>query len=335
MRGLARIALGCWPTPLDEAPRLAAELGLRRLLIKREDLSAVGFGGNKARQIEVILAEARRAGADTIVTTAGLQSNFCRSMAGAAARLGLRCVLLLRGNAEMLRAPQGNLLLDLVFGAEIELIDTRDPYHPAIADRLAAIAARQQAAGRRPHIVHLTGRTGALAAAAYVRGARELDRDLTRRDASIGRIYVAVGSGLTAAGLALGLKALRRKTRVVGISVQQRADFIAPLIVERANQAASLLKLSTRLRPRDIDIDDSEIGGGYGVPSPASIAAVRLAGRCEGLVLDPGYTGKCFAALIAHARRLGPRANVGFLHSGGAPGLFAAAAALAPSRSGR
>jgi 1-aminocyclopropane-1-carboxylate deaminase/D-cysteine desulfhydrase-like pyridoxal-dependent ACC family enzyme len=326
---LKRVRLAVLPTRIDEAPRLSARLGGPRLLIKREDQSGLAFGGNKPRQLEFVMAEALAAGASAVLTTAAVQSNFCRAMSAACACLGLKPALLLRGTgAEPL---QGNYLLDRLFGAEIRFIDTTDPYDPRVAPALEAFVADLRARGEVPHVVHLPGRTGALAAASAVSLAEELDSQWRATGLEPAAIGLAVGSGLTLAGLALGLKRLGRATRVVGFSVQKPADFMVPLIARRASEAAALLGLSTRVHEGDFDIDDTPIGPGYGVPTPAAIEAVFLAGRTEGLVLDPVYTGKAMAGLIAQIGRGRWRKDetVVFFHSGGGPSLFAHAAALA------
>jgi 1-aminocyclopropane-1-carboxylate deaminase/D-cysteine desulfhydrase-like pyridoxal-dependent ACC family enzyme len=321
LRGLPRIRLALLPTPLQPAPRLGERLGID-LLVKREDQSGLGLGGNKARQVEVLIADAVAGDADTVLTTAGAQSNFCRAFAAGAARLGLRCILLLRGDRQA--SPVGNLLLDLLFGAEIHWIDTADPYDPAVLERLHALAA---AAGERVRIVHLPGEAGPLAAAAATSLALELAEQCHPEPTAI---YLAAGSGLTAAGLALGCEAAGLPARVRAVSVQQPGSFIEPLIRRRAGEAAALLGLDVRLAPDRLVVDDGWIEPGYGQPSRPALDALAVAARLEGWVLDPVYTGKALAGLIADAQRgdlAGER--VVFLHSGGAPSLFAHGAAVA------
>lgn len=327
--GLDRLALAHLPTRVEEAPRLAAEIGVHRLWIKREDLSGVALGGNKLRQLDFILAEAIRAGADTLVTTAGSQSNFCRSLAGAAARLGLRCHLHLRRTTDI--APVGNLLLDGIFGATVTFTDMTDPWDPAIAAELHAIAATCLAAGRRPVVVQLTGASAAIGVAGWVSGAAELAADFVRTGDTPEAMAVVCGSGLTLAGIALGFKMLGCPTRLFGVSAQQPAARLKPWIVAAAAEASKRWRLPATLSEADFDIIDSEIAPGYGMPSARSVAAVRLAGRSEGLVLDPIYSGKGLAGLMAglDAGALRRGASLAFLHSGGTPGLFAHADAFA------
>lgn len=326
--GLPRLAVARLPTPLDEAPRLAAALGLARLWVKREDLSGTALGGNKLRKLDLILGEARELGADTLVTTAGEQSNFCRALAGASAKAGLSCHLHLRRMGR--GALQGNLLLDHVFGATISYTALSDPWDPRIRAELDALAGDLIRAGRRPHVVQLTGATAALGAAAWVGGAAELAQDLAAAGAVPDVVAVACGSGLTLAGLALGFKHLGVPTRLIGFSVQQPARRLETWVMEAAEAAGLRLGIATRLQPGDVSIVDDHIGPGYGIPSAAGIEAVRLGGRTEGLVLDPVYTGKALAGLAAGVRSglVASGASAVFLHSGGTPGLFTHAAAF-------
>jgi 1-aminocyclopropane-1-carboxylate deaminase/D-cysteine desulfhydrase-like pyridoxal-dependent ACC family enzyme len=319
------LRLALLPTPLEDHPRLGAAIGSPALMMKREDLSGLGLGGNKPRQLEVILAAAADAGCDALVTTAGAQSNFCRVTAAACARLGWRCVLLLRG------APPedvtGNLLLDHLHGAEIHWIDTTDPYTDAIDERLGALADDLRAAGRRPFVVRLPGATGPLAAAAAVSLADEILAEWPRPAA---HVVIATGSGLTAAGLVAGFARAGVATRVLAVSVQQQRPFIEKLILRRADEALRMLATPTSIDPTRLHVDDAFIGAGYGVPSPASLSAMALAGRLAGLVLDPAYTAKALACLIARLGdgRIAPDEPVVFVNTGGAPGLFAHAAAV-------
>lgn len=328
--GLPRVALAQLPTPLEAAPRLSAALEGPPVWIKREDLSGLALGGNKPRQLEFLLAAALAEGAQAVVTTAALQSNFCRACAAAGARLGLKVGLLLRGDSHA--APQGNHLLDAIFGAELRYIPTRDPYDPRVAGWLDDFVADFERRGLKTHVLHLPGRTGTLGAAAMVCTGEELAQQFAQHGVLPQAVFVASGSGLTVAGLALGFKALGVKTRVVGISVQRPAAFMVPLIVERANAAAELLGLAVRVDAGDFDFDDRHIGPGYGVVTRDAVDAIVLAGRTEGLLLDPVYTGKGMAGLLAQLREGAWRgdAPVVFFHSGGAPGLFAHAAEVAP-----
>jgi 1-aminocyclopropane-1-carboxylate deaminase/D-cysteine desulfhydrase-like pyridoxal-dependent ACC family enzyme len=323
--GLPRVRLAQLPTPLEAAPRLSAQAGGAPVWIKREDLSGLALGGNKVRQLEFLMGDALAQGAQAVVTTAAVQSNFCRACAAAGAVLGLHVGLLLRGKGD--EELQGNYLLDRLFGAEIRFIDTRDPYDPAVAPALERFVADLAARGLRSQVLHLPGRTGTLGAAAMVDTGVEMAWQFAEHRIAPQAVFLAAGSGLTVAGVALAFKALGLATRVVGISVQRPAGFIAPLIAERANAAAQLLGLPVRLDVTDFDIDDRHLGEGYAMVSPAGLEAMALAGRTQGIVLDPVYTGKAMAGMLVQLRegRFQGDAPVVFFHSGGAPGLFAQA----------
>jgi 1-aminocyclopropane-1-carboxylate deaminase/D-cysteine desulfhydrase-like pyridoxal-dependent ACC family enzyme len=320
---LPRLALGVYPTPLEPAPRLAEALGLAGLWIKREDLSGPALGGNKIRKLELLLADAHAQGCDAVLTTAGLQSNFCRALAGTAAKLGMACALLLRGRPP--NAAGGNLLLDRLFGAEIRYLDVADPWDPRARAALDALAAELAKRGRRPYAIHLVGASAGLGVAAWAAGGAELDAQFAQAGIDPDHLVVACGSGLTAAGLALGLKRAGRRCRVTGVSVQQPASRLVPWIVDAAARGAALLGPGPALDAGDFDVLDGFVGAAYGAPSAEGVAAVRLAGATEGLVLDPVYTGKAMAGLAACVAdgRIERGASVVFLHSGGLPGLFA------------
>lgn len=320
-----RIALGHWPTPFEKAPRLSAALG-REIWFKREDLAGAALGGNKIRQLEWLLGEALAESADAVLTTAGAHSNFCRALAGAAAKLGLACTLVLRGPAP---PRQGNLLLDALFGAEIRFVAAADPWDPSLAAALDEAAASLRARGHRPYAIHLPGASAPLAALAWAVAAEELDADWRAAGIDPATLVVAAGSGLTAAGIALGLARLGRRCQVRAVSVQQPADRLGPWMAGVAHRAAE--HAGWAVPPAlPLVVDDAWIGPGYAVPSEASLAAVLSVARNEGVVLDPAYTGKAMAGLIGALRQDAvPDGPVVFLHSGGLPGLFAAGDAVA------
>jgi 1-aminocyclopropane-1-carboxylate deaminase/D-cysteine desulfhydrase-like pyridoxal-dependent ACC family enzyme len=317
------LRLGAFPTPLEAAPRLAAALGVASLHVKREDLSGPALGGNKIRQLDLLLADALAQGCDAVISTAGQQSNFCRALAGTAAKLGLRCALLLRGAAPTRAA--GNLFLDGLFGADIRFLDVKDPWDPRARQALDALAEELRGQGHRPYVIHLTGTSAGLGVAAWAAGAGELDAQFAAQGIDPDRLVLACGSSLTLAGIALGLKRAGRRCRVSGITVQQPASRLVPWVVEAAQRALPLLAGGPALEAADFDMIDGFVGAAYGTPSPAGVAAVRLAGAREGMVLDPVYTGKAMAGLAACLRdgRIGAAERIVFLHSGGTPGLFA------------
>ncbi len=326
---LGRVRLAHLPTPFEPAPRLSAALGGPPIWMKREDLSGLALGGNKPRQLEFLLAAALADGAQAVVTTAAVQSNFCRACAAAGARLGLKVGLLLRGTGQ--EDLQGNYLLDKVLGAELRFIPTQDPYDALIPLWLDEFVADFTRRGLKPYVLHLPGRTGTLGAAAMVSAGEEMARQFAEHKLMPQAVFSAAGSGLTTAGFVLAFKALGLPIRVVAISVQRAADFMVPLIVERANAAAQLLGLPIRVDANDFDFDDRHIGSGYGLPSRDAVDAIALAGRTEGLVFDPIYSGKALGGMIAQLREGSWRgaSPLVFFHSGGAPGLFANASRMA------
>jgi 1-aminocyclopropane-1-carboxylate deaminase/D-cysteine desulfhydrase-like pyridoxal-dependent ACC family enzyme len=329
---LPRIPLALLPTPCEPAPRLAAALGLGHLHVKREDLSGPALGGNKIRSIELILAAARAAGADTVLTTAASQSNFCRALAGCAARAGMACRLLLRSAGG--REESGNLLLMRLFGATIAWTDATDPWDPAIRTQLDVEADAVRRAGGRPFVVQLPGETAPLAAAAWALAAEEFAADFDAAGSAPDLLALACGSGLTLAGLALGFAQLGLPVRLLGVSVQQPAARLRPWVEQVVGRTASLLGWSAAGAMDLVTITDDQIAPGYAKPSDAGLAALRLAARTEALVLDPSYTGKALAGLAASVGTLVPRGGrATFLHSGGAPTLFQQAAGVLPSLS--
>ncbi len=323
---LPRFPLAHLPTPLVEAPRLSAALGGVRVLVKRDDLTGLALGGNKTRKLEYLIGDALAQGATVVLTEGPAQSNHCRQTAAAAARAGLRCILVL--NSAVPNPPvQGNLLLDHLFGAEVHLVRTREERAAALA-RLAETCAER---GERPYVIP-TGGSTPLGAVAYVRATLELVQQLVEMGVSPSTVFVATStSGGTHAGLALGAEVLGRPFRVVGIAVEPDAEAIRQRVAWLADQAAALLGLGVRVEPDAIVVDERWVGPDYGVADERTLEALALAARTEGLVLDPVYTGKAMAALVGYARAGLVQAGetVVFVHTGGAPAIFAQAESLA------
>jgi 1-aminocyclopropane-1-carboxylate deaminase/D-cysteine desulfhydrase-like pyridoxal-dependent ACC family enzyme len=288
------ISLGTWPTPLEKAPRLAATLGLDELWIKRDDLSGLGAGGNKVRKLQYTCAEALAAGATTLITTGAPQSNHARLTAAAAARLGLRAVLVLGGSPT--EPDRGNLLLDSLAGAEIVWAG------PTPLDQCAEVtAAELRGWGARPYIIPFGGSSPA-SVQGYVDCAREIEQQLGEFD----RVVVAVGSGGTMAGLVTALG----PERVLGVDTGAVAD-----------PHAAVAALTKDGSAPDLQIDRRQIGAGYGAFTDRALDAIKLAARTEGLFLDPIYTGRAMASLVAGS--VPRRGRTVFVHTGGLPALFA------------
>lgn len=320
LAGLPRLCLAHLPTPLDEAPRFAERIGVGRVLIKRDDCTGLLFGGNKTRHLEFLLADAVRGDCDVIVWGAGIQSNNCRQTAAACAKLGLECRLFLSRTTHG-DDLQGNLLLDHLIGAHVELVDAPmgEPMLRLLQDR----AEELRALGRRPYVWD-HDRGGPLAALGYVLCLVELLEQVRQRGVDQTTVY-ASAAGPTGAGLALG-------RAVLGLRWPVR--LIAPILwpwdtrqkmAEMASRSAVLLGLPHRLSRDDVDLCEDFIGPAYGAVTPQGWEALRLLATTEGILLDPVYTAKAMAGLIHDARqgRLGRDDTVVFIHTGGLPAVFA------------
>ncbi|HXX36864.1 MAG TPA: D-cysteine desulfhydrase family protein [bacterium] len=319
---LPRVPLVRTPTPLEDAPRLAAALGVGRLLVKREDLTDLALGGNKVRKLEFLFGDALAQRADTIITTASAHSNFLRIVSAGARRFGMRAILAVRGRADL--APEGNLLLMRLFADRIVYLDTEDPYADSTIAEMRRLEQEIKDRGGRPYVIHLAAFSAGLATVGYVPAAQELAAQLRERELECDRIVLAVGSGGTHAGLLLGLRASGVAARVLGASVNTAADEMHRRVRDQIRAAEDILGLPPTVRDNEIEITDAHVGPGYGIPTVDSLHAVALAARAEGLLLDPIYTGKAWAAL-AHAVRTGAVTSsdtVVFVHTGGAPNNF-------------
>ena len=304
------------PTPIEELNHLRAVLGLEaRLLVKRDDAIAFAFGGNKVRKMRFVAAAARAAGADTLITTGGVQSNHARVTAAAAAALGMRCILVVNG-AEP-DPPTANALLDRLLGADIVYVASREERAPA----MARAAEQVRHAGATPFVIPL-GASTPLGAAAFVAAAAELATQVDPPDV----IVHATSSGGTQAGLVAGCALAGWRTQVIGISADESSSSLTAQIRGLLPGLAELLHVEhRRLHAYDVEVDDRFVGAGYGVPTDASREAIVLAARTEALFLDPTYTAKAMAGLIARARggEFAKGTTVLFWHTGGQVGLFA------------
>ena len=304
-----RVSLGVFPTPIHTLENISALLGVN-VFVKRDDLTGLGLGGNKVRKLEFLLAEAKAQGAEVVFTTGGAQSNHAMLTAAAAGRLGMKAILILKRRGITTRT--GNLLLESILGTDVRFVDTDD-----YADIYAEMD-RVGAALGRPYYKIPCGGSNALGTLGYVACAQELSQQGVRID----HLVCAEGSGGTMAGLALGAKLFLPGARVYGMMVDTDPfDEITPRLMR---EAAALLDAEVDVTNADFMLRDV-CGPGYGIPSEAGNAAVRMMAEQEGLFLDPVYTGKAFGGLVAMAREgaFGRDDNVLFLHSGGAGGLFA------------
>lgn len=315
-----RVPLAHLPTPLETTA--ISNGSILRVFVKRDDCTGLGFGGNKTRKLEFTLGDAVARGATVLITSGARHSNHVRQTAAAAARLGIRCQVVLYDpldRATPFYATSGNFLLDTLFGAEVHLVaDDGDA-----TDRcIAALEEAANAAGETPCVVSL-GASDGTGALGYVECARELLGQCAERNIVPSAIILATGSGGTQAGLLGGLRLMGSAIPVIGISVSEAADIKRAKIRRVLDEMLEKLDSDLSVPNSDIIVFDEYAGPGYTVPTPESHDAVCRIARREGLLLDPVYTAKAMAGLLDLASRGRLFGDVVFLHTGGAPALFA------------
>lgn len=316
MQHLPRLRLAQTPTPLQPLPRLSAYLGGPEIWLKREDQTGdIGLGGNKARKLEFLLADAKAQGATVVLTTGGPQSNHARATAAACARLGMRCVLVLAGSAP--RQQAGNLLLGALYGAEVRFPGAFTPADQAQA--LEDAAAELAASGERPYIIPGGGSNPLGTCGSYLAYA-----ELREQAPNAQWLVSATGTGSTHGGLLLGKLLHGDPVQIIGFSVWLPAAETAARTEQLVREAARLLGRPLGDPAPHLRVEDAWHPR-YGKASEAGMAALRDLARLEGIVLDPVYTGKAMAGLIQliRAGEIGSGEQVVFLHTGGAPALFA------------
>lgn len=320
-----RIPLAHLPTPIDELVALSKHLGGPRIFMKRDDQTGLALGGNKTRKLEFLLADAVDRKATVLVTAGAAQSNHCRQTAAAAAKAGLRCVLVLGGTGR--EASNGNLLLDTLLGAEIHWtgMERRGERMKQIAEDLARN-------GERPYLIPYGGSNG-VGAIGYAIAIQEALRQLGERGVEAHTMVTASSSGGTQAGLVAGAKLYGYKGTIIGISIDKGERGPEPFEHEMAEIAnASLVGLgeTVRVTPDDFAVAYDYLGAGYGVLGDPEREAIRLLARLEGILIDPVYTARAMAGMLDMIRRksLSAGTTVLFWHTGGAPALFAYATEL-------
>jgi D-cysteine desulfhydrase family pyridoxal phosphate-dependent enzyme len=310
------LMLASLPTPVSAMSRLSSVLGGGpRLLVKRDDTIGFAFGGNKVRKLALLGAQAQADGADTLITAGGIQSNHARVTAATAVTLGMRAVLVVNGKPP--DRASANALLDALLGAEIVYVESREQR----GEVMHAVAARLRREGHHVFEIPIGGSTP-LGALGYLHAMLELLEQIPPPDA----IVHATSSGGTQAGLVAACRLLGLRTRVVGIAADEPTAAIHAQVRANIDGVASLLKQDQHSLQRgtSIEIDDRFIGAGYGIPTEGSREAIELAARTEAIFLDPVYTGKAMAGLIAYVRqqRFTEGQTVLFWHTGGQVGLF-------------
>jgi 1-aminocyclopropane-1-carboxylate deaminase/D-cysteine desulfhydrase-like pyridoxal-dependent ACC family enzyme len=317
---LPRVDLAHLPTPLEEVPRFAERIGGVRIFLKRDDCTGLLLGGNKTRHNEFVLADALHQGADLVVWGAGVQSNNCRQTAAGCAKLGLECRLYLSRAAHG-EEIQGNLLLDHLVGAKVEIVDA--PIGLELDKLLLAKAAEFRAAGRKPYAWDRE-RVRPIAAISYALCVAEIIEDVHGRENQPAAIYVS-SAGATGAGVVLGKVLLGLSCGVRSICPIRWPWSVREDMAHIVNQAATLLGVPHRVTARDIDASEDFVGPAYGTMTPEGWEATDLLARSEGILLDPVYTAKAMAGLIhdIRHRHVPPGETVVFIHTGGLPAVFA------------
>lgn len=317
-RKIPRLNFGFYPTPAEEMPRLRAALGGGpRLFIKHDDYTGPAFGGNKVRKMEYVLAAAKAEGADTVLTVGGIRSNHARVTAALAARVGMDCQLILNGAASA--GTPASMFLDELYGATVHRVESPGERAPA----MQRIAGELRAKGRKPYEVPL-GASIPLGAMGFVRAAEEI-----AQSGKFDVIFHSSSSGGTQAGLDAGLQLFNRKDTIVGVSADDSSAAVTAKVTAILDGIAEMLGVDRETLRRPVEVDDGFVGAGYGIPSAEGTEAIKLLARTEGIVLDPVYTAKAMAALIARVRagKFTETQRILFLHTGGQLALFSADAA--------
>lgn len=315
------------PTPLERLDRLSAELGID-LWLKRDDLTGLGFGGNKTRQLEFYFGDAVQKGADTILITGAVQSNYVRSVAAAAARLGMRSVLQLEERVADMGPDyynSGNVLLAQILGAEHMSYPEGEDEAGADA-ALHARADELKAQGRKPYVIHLGLHHPPLGALGYIAASQELCSQMPDFDVAV----TPSGSGATHGGLLTGIALEHVPARVFGICVRRDGDAQQARMKTVLDLLADLLGVESTPLHKKIELWDGALSPGYGRLSAKTQSALERMARTEGVFLDPVYSAKTFAGLLdlVDAGYIEPGQKVVMLHTGGLPALFGYQSAL-------
>lgn len=321
----ARADLGPVRTPLQYADRLSHELGIE-LYIKRDDSQPLGMGGNKVRQLEFYLGPAQVQQADTVLITGAIQSNFVRLCAAACRRLGLEPVVQLEDRvptSDPLYQKSGNVLLDQLYGAEIHYLPEGEDETLADA-RLDQLAAGIKQQGRVPYVIHLGVEHPPTGSLGYALAAAELHVQLQEQNITASHLVTPSGSGITHSGILAGVHALNWQVTVEGICVRREARLQKSRIEKRTSEVTSLLDVAA-IPADSVRVHDDVLEPGYGQLNPSVEQAIVKAARLEGILVDPVYSGRTLAGLISlvEQNRIPQGSTVVFIHTGGAPALFA------------
>jgi len=321
------------PTPMRRLDRLTAELGGPEIWIKRDDLTGLAFGGNKSRKLEFIIPDALSKGADTIITWASVQSNWCMQTAAAAVQFGLRPILLLFKTSDQAADLDGNLLLDHILGADVRILEAEKGKivsEERVRRVLDEVAEEVRKDGHKPYIVSVGGSMPGwsmdrpLGAIAYAEAFAEMVEQAQAMETIMTHVLHATGSGATQAGLVLGATAAPFPVKILGVSVSESKERLVPIVQKICADTQKALALDLGVEASEIAVRDDCIGEGYGIVNRETAEAIRLVFKTEGIVLDPVYTGKTMSALIklVETGYFRKDERLLFFHTGGTPALF-------------
>ena len=313
-----KLSFAGFPTPLQQMPRLSKALNGPRLFIKRDDMTDLAFGGNKARKLEFLFADAKNKGADMMISVGAVQSNCVCMVASASRRLGMKPVLVLVGKEP--KIPDGNLLLDKLLSADIYFIDD---YGPHVNVFIKRIADHFRAKGHSPYVV-ASGASIPSTVPGYALAMEELANQFKETGDKLDALVCTFGTGGTQAGLIFGTKLLEVETKVLGASVFANKTDAKKTVSRLVNGAADLYGVDLSIAPEDVTVFDDYIKEGYGILNKAVTDALKLVAKTEGIFIDPVYTGKAMVMLIDLIDKgyFNKDDNVVFFHTGGLPALF-------------
>ena len=317
-----RVRITHGPTPLEFMPRLTEVLGGPNLYVKRDDCTGLGTGGNKTRKLEFLMADAQAQGADTIITQGATQSNHARQTVAIAAKMGMRCEILLEdrtGSKVDSYKHSGNVFLDHLYGANVQEVPGDTDMNAA----MAKLADELRGKGQTPYIIP-GGGSNALGALGYVVCALELADQFNSLGLNVDCVVHATGSAGTQAGLVTGFEGTRSQIPVLGIGVRLPKEAQEANVFNLAVKTAELLGVAGSIKRDSVMANCDYVGGGYGVPTPGMVEAVTMLARLEGILLDPVYSGKGMAGLIDLCRKgyFKKGQSVVFLHTGGSVALY-------------
>ena len=313
-----KICFAGFPTPLQQMPHLSKALGGPRLFVKRDDMTDLAFGGNKARKLEFLFADAKNRGADVMISVGAVQSNCACMVASASRRLGMKPVLVLVGKEPDL--PDGNLLLDMLMSAEIHFIEEYGPHVVALMNNLSNEYRNE---GHHPYVIP-AGASMPSTVPGYALAMEELVNQFKEIGENLDAVVCACGTGGTQAGLIFGAKLCDAKTKILGASVFASKADASNTVLGLVNGAGELFDFGLSITPDDVIIFDEYIKEGYGILNKEVTKALKLVAETEGIFIDPVYTGKAMVMMMDQIKKgyFNKDDNVVFFHTGGLPAVF-------------